>query len=47
MNRQWMLAIGAGALLAGIALYGFTLAAVPTTMVLGTGMPTACVYGGS
>ncbi len=47
MNRQWMLAVGAGALLAGIALYVFTLVAVPTTMVLGSEMPTACVYGSS
>ncbi len=47
MNRQWMLAFGAGALLSGIALYVITLVAVPTTMVLGSQVPTACVYGSS
>ena len=45
MNRQWTLAVGAGALLSGIALYVITLVAVPTTTVLGTEVPVACVYG--
>ena len=47
MNRQWDLAIGAGALLSGIALYAITIAAVPTTIVFGTEVPVACVYGSS
>jgi hypothetical protein len=47
MKRQWILAIGAGALLSGMALYVITVAAVPTTMVFGTEMPVACAYGSS
>src|SRR2546430_13884042 len=47
MKRQWILAIGSGALLSGIALFAVSLAAVPTTTVFGTEVPMACVNGSS
>jgi len=47
MKRQWLLAIGSGALLSGIALFAVSLAAVPTTTVFGTEVPMACVNGSS
>src|SRR2546430_15312470 len=47
MKRQWILAIGSGALLSGIALLAVSLAAVPTTTVFGTEVPMACVNGSS
>src|SRR2546426_12322881 len=47
MKRQWILAIGSGALLSGIALFAVSLAAVPTTTVFGTEEPMACFNGSS
>jgi hypothetical protein len=47
VNRRWVLAVGAGALLSGIAFYVITVVAVPTTIVFGTEMPVACAYGSS
>src|SRR2546427_10555016 len=47
MKRQWLLAIGSGALLSGIALFAVTLAAVPTTTIFGSEVPMACANGSS